>query len=929
MADVFISYSRRDKAYVERLQQELVSRGKDVWVDVEGIRDAEVFPAALRRAVESSDAFVFVISPESVRSQFCEQEVDHAVELNKRVVPLAWREVPAEEVPEEIRFRNWIPVGDVDFADGVDRLVAAIETDLEWERQHTRLTVKALEWDQADRDRSFLVRGSELAAAEQWLAAGADKDPGPNAVEQEYLLAARAAASRRQRTLVGVSGAVAGVSIALLVFALISRGQAIAAQSVSNSRALAAESGTELTSDPEVSILLAINAVRDSPTPEALYALRQAIDQSPIRRRLPSRGTQSCGSASPGLGYAASGDVIAEAACDGTVILVEDATGRVRARWKLGRPAGPVAFSPDGRTLAVGTAGGVAILDVATGKLLQMLVTKSDSMPNSPLCGFPGTGIPGVLAFSRSGDWLAASYNWNLDIWRRGGGVQPRVVGGPDACIAGAAFDPSGASIIVGNGHDVEVIDTASGRRLQSRTVLTVSGAHDPARPAVTTVAVSPNGRLAAIGGELDALNTGTVDLWNTRTWRRVAALVRRPAIPVGDIRFSPDGSRIAIGDGDGTAGIWSVATQREMLPLPGHVAGISSIAFRPDGREIVTASIDGEGRVWRATANAGLAIATGAGVRLTKAVVSGDRVWAGILRPGSAQLQSWTMSGAPAGGFTASSPPFAYAIGFSGNGRVGAIVTSSQEEVLVRDLVHNRTIGSAGGFSNTVFRLALDATGARLAVASIDGSFSLYDVTHGMALVARGSVRNCGNAYVAFSADGRRAVGVNYCGQGILWNARSGKRLYTFDTGVSTVSAVSLDAHGLRLAVSSWDRTTVIHDFASNRTVYVLRGDTAAVVDVAFNPDGTWIATASQDHDVRIWNAANGQLLRVLPDPSDVTTVAFTPDGTQIVTTDSDGVIHLSDACSLCGNATALLHLGATRVTRQLTPDERRTFGA
>ncbi len=332
---------------------------------------------------------------------------------------------------------------------------------------------------------------------------------------------------------------------------------------------------------------------------------------------------------------------------------------------------------------------------------------------------------------------------------------------------------------------------------------------------------------------------------------------------------------------------------------------------------------------MWRATSNTGLAIATGAGVRLTKAVVSGDRVWAGILRPGSAQLQSWTMSGAPAGGFTASSPPFAYAIGFSGNGRVGAIVTSSQEEVLVRDLVHSRTIGSAGGFSNTVFRLALDATGTRLAVASIDGRFSLYDVNHGMAVVARGSVRNCGNAYVAFSADGRRAVGVNYCGQGILWNARSGKRLYTFDTGVSTVSAVSLDTHGLRLAVSSWDRTTVIHNFASNRTAYVLRGDTAAVVDVAFNPAGTWIATASQDHDVRLWSAANGQLLRVLPDPSDVTTVAFTPNGTQIVTTDSDGVIHVSDACSLCGNATGLLHLGATRVTRQLTPDERRTFGA
>jgi TIR domain len=58
-----------------------------VWVDVEGVRDAEVFPGALRRAVESSDAFVFVISPDWARSSFCEKEVEHAAALNKRIVP--------------------------------------------------------------------------------------------------------------------------------------------------------------------------------------------------------------------------------------------------------------------------------------------------------------------------------------------------------------------------------------------------------------------------------------------------------------------------------------------------------------------------------------------------------------------------------------------------------------------------------------------------------------------------------------------------------------------------------------------------------------------------------------------------------------------------------------------------------------------------
>jgi hypothetical protein len=68
VADVFVSYSRDDAGFVRRLVDARQARDKDVWVDVEGIRDAEVFPAALRSAIEGSDGFAFVISPGSVAS---------------------------------------------------------------------------------------------------------------------------------------------------------------------------------------------------------------------------------------------------------------------------------------------------------------------------------------------------------------------------------------------------------------------------------------------------------------------------------------------------------------------------------------------------------------------------------------------------------------------------------------------------------------------------------------------------------------------------------------------------------------------------------------------------------------------------------------------------------------------------------------------
>jgi hypothetical protein len=221
VADVFLSYSRRDGAFVQRLGSALRERGKEVWVDVEGIRDAEVFREALRRAVESSDAFVFVISPDSVGSSFCVEEVGHAATLNKRIVPIALRPVTDEEVPEGVRVRNWIPAGEEwDFETTVNRVLKALDTDLEWEREHSRLTVRAIEWEQSGRNRSFLLRGADLKSAERWLAAGAEKDPGPTDLEREYLAASRSRV-RRARALATATGAVvvALAALAALRFA--------------------------------------------------------------------------------------------------------------------------------------------------------------------------------------------------------------------------------------------------------------------------------------------------------------------------------------------------------------------------------------------------------------------------------------------------------------------------------------------------------------------------------------------------------------------------------------------------------------------------------------------------------------------------------------------------------------------------------------
>ena len=354
MADVFLSYSRRDFAFARRLADALEARGKEVWIDIEGIRDAEIFPAALRSAIETSDGFVFVISPDAVQSEYCVQEVDHAVETGKRIVPVEFRTVPDGEVPEPIRVRNWIPVdGAGDFESGVDRVLGALDTDLDHVKAHTRWNIKALEWESEGRDRSFLLRGAERSAAEAWLAGAADKEPEATALQREYLLASGEAAARRQRAVAAISLGVAIVSLALLVFALVQRGHALtqrsearSARTTNKSRALAFESQNQQAVDPERAVLIAMEGVRAKATPDALFALRAALDHDPLQGRMPGTGIQRCNQLGPAVVYAPRRPWVIEGLCDGTVRVVDSRSERVVRTLRLRGPADAAALQP-------------------------------------------------------------------------------------------------------------------------------------------------------------------------------------------------------------------------------------------------------------------------------------------------------------------------------------------------------------------------------------------------------------------------------------------------------------------------------------------------------------------------------------------------------------------------------------------------------
>jgi len=201
MADIFISYSRKDVEFVHRLHKALTSgKNKDTWADFEDIPPAAKWRSEIAGAIEQADNFVFIISPDSVASKECRRELDHAIEQNKRLIGLVYREADPNTVPKKLGELNFIfcRSGD-DFGSAVESLVTAVETDLEWVRGHTRLLTRAVEWESQERNKSLLLRGDDLEIAEEWIAQSGTKKPAPNELQGQFILASRKDETARQR----------------------------------------------------------------------------------------------------------------------------------------------------------------------------------------------------------------------------------------------------------------------------------------------------------------------------------------------------------------------------------------------------------------------------------------------------------------------------------------------------------------------------------------------------------------------------------------------------------------------------------------------------------------------------------------------------------------------------------------------------------
>ncbi|MGF1567717.1 MAG: toll/interleukin-1 receptor domain-containing protein [Nodosilinea sp.] len=201
MSDVFISYSRADQDFVKILNAALAHSQYDAWVDWEDIPLTADWWKEIQAGIEAANTFIFVISPDSLASKVCSQEIDYAATHHKRLMPIVRRDgFDRQTVPAVLGRHNWLFFRESDdFEAAFQALVTALDTDLDHVKFHTRLLVRSREWQAANRAEDYLLRGNDLESTETWLATATSKSPSPTALQREYVYRSRQAETARQQ----------------------------------------------------------------------------------------------------------------------------------------------------------------------------------------------------------------------------------------------------------------------------------------------------------------------------------------------------------------------------------------------------------------------------------------------------------------------------------------------------------------------------------------------------------------------------------------------------------------------------------------------------------------------------------------------------------------------------------------------------------
>jgi len=864
MTDVMISYSRRDGDFVRRLYAGLKERNREVWVDWQDIPLSADWWLEIANAIEAADTFVFVVSPDSMGSPICNLEIAHARNNNKRLIPILYRRTDIEDALdrlderelsentlsvlegrtiEEVARKNWNAVSrhnwlyfeDMShFDENIERLISVLETDLAHVKEHTRLLVRAAEWDRRDHGNAFLLSGEAVREAEEWLTHGMDKEPAPTALHADYIAASRRMLERRQRRLlIGVSAALVIAVILTVVAGVLAFVAAEQAERARVARAdaefqaeIAATNAAEANSllwasyadqtiglgDSPLALSLALASV-DIAQPPALAQstlARVAYAPGPIARYVAPTENETVEVTDVRFNPGGTGAAIALS--DRRLQLYDLAQEDVTTTLTdFQASVTSVQYTPNGEAVLASSFNQVLLFDTATGEVLQSFEHPLGSIVNA-------------VAVSPDGTRAASGANnnqiilWNLNTDE----AEFELMGHTDE-INSLAFSEDGTQLISGSNDDTVVRwAVRSGQPIR-----TYDFSSD-----VTSVAYNPRGGTFAAGTQLGELVVRNLTTGNTvRTLGSEA--IAHGTQPIRALGYSSGGEILMSGGEDQLAIVWNATTGEALYVFDAHDAPVTGVSLDPNGRTALTASADGSVFWWSITDDA-----------VSQTFDSADGHEDEIL-----------------------------AVGYAPDG--SSVVTADLDANLLRWSARTGNLLESyadveGSHTERVTSVAFLPDSQRFVTGSEDTSLVLWNAAEPAAIASFSDAHEDEVTAIAAHPEGNRLLSGDGEGRVVMWDLTLEEAPEVFSDGESEaghsreIMDIAFNESGTLALTGSADRKVILWNTVTGEPMMTFEHG-GRVLGVGFSPDETLVYGGANDDTITAWNAASGEVVSTL----------------------------------------------------------------